>query len=129
MIVENVIQIKNGIINCRCDCQNLIKHNVCEKNYIWNPSTCACRSDKYLKSINGDSVVTCGEIVDVIAKSYDKPTNTNEERWPVNRTFLYFTCLFINYHISIDNRQYLLLLLPYKTMIKTKTNNTILSQQ
>lgn len=33
-----------------------------------------------LESIIGDSVVTCSDIGDVIAKSYDKPTNFNEKR-------------------------------------------------
>ena len=35
--------------------QKSIKHHVCEKNYIWNPSTCASEIDKHLKSIIGDS--------------------------------------------------------------------------
>ena len=33
---------------CRCECQ---KHHTCEKEYIWNPSTCACEYGKYLVSI------------------------------------------------------------------------------
>ena len=45
-----------------------------EKDYIWNVSAWAGRIDKYLKSITGDSVVTCDEIIDMVAKSYDKPT-------------------------------------------------------
>ena len=24
---------------CQCDCQ---KHHICEKEYVWNPSTCIC---------------------------------------------------------------------------------------
>ena len=27
---------------CRCECKNLRKHHVCEKDYSLNPSTCAC---------------------------------------------------------------------------------------
>ena len=33
---------------CRCECK---KHHVCEKDYIWNPSTCFCKNEKYLESI------------------------------------------------------------------------------
>ena len=36
---------------------------VCEKDYVWNPSTCACKISKYLKCIIGDSVVICKEII------------------------------------------------------------------
>ena len=34
-----------------------------EKDYIWNPNTCACEIDEYLKSIIGDSVVAYDEIM------------------------------------------------------------------
>ena len=36
---------------------------LCEKEYVWNPSTCACKIDKYQKSITGNSVVICDEII------------------------------------------------------------------
>ena len=44
-----------------------------KKIKIWIPSTGACDIDKYLKSIIGNSVVTCDEILDMVAKSYNKP--------------------------------------------------------
>ena len=47
-------------------CKNPIKHHVCKKS--WNPSTCTCEIDEYLKSIIADSVVTYDEIVDSGAK-------------------------------------------------------------
>ena len=32
---------------------------MCEKYYIWNPSTCICENSRYLKSIVDDSVILC----------------------------------------------------------------------
>ena len=37
---ENIIQIKSGV--------TIVKHNICEKDYIWNP---AIRSCEYLANI------------------------------------------------------------------------------
>ena len=34
------------------------KNNVYEKDYIWNPSICACEIGKSLESITDDSVMT-----------------------------------------------------------------------
>ena len=46
---KNVIQIHGGItINVDVSVK---KHHVCEKDYIWNPSTCSCENGKYLASI------------------------------------------------------------------------------
>ena len=46
---KNVIQINGGItINVDVSVR---KHHVCEKDYIWNPSTCSCENRKYLASI------------------------------------------------------------------------------
>ena len=50
-----------------------------KKDHIWNPSSCVCKIDKYLNSIIGDSVVIRDESINVVAKSYDKPTNLNEK--------------------------------------------------
>ena len=30
---------------CRCKCK---KHEICERDYIWNPSTCISEDRKYL---------------------------------------------------------------------------------
>ena len=47
--VKHVIQINGGItINVDVSVK---KHYVCEKDYIWNPSTCSCENRKYLASI------------------------------------------------------------------------------
>ena len=49
---------------------------MCEKDYIWKPSTCSCENRKYLASIMDDSTITCDEIIDV-------KSNFNEKKWPV----------------------------------------------
>ena len=40
---------------CWCECK---KHNICKKDYIWNPATCSCENGKYLANIADDSVIT-----------------------------------------------------------------------
>ena len=63
------------------------KHDICEKDYIWNPATCGCKNGKCLGSIIDDSVNTCDEIINKVAKL------NNEERKTVptkNHTCYYF---------------------------------------
>ena len=43
-------------INDKCWCESK-KHHVCERDYVWNPSTCSCENGKYLASIMDDSVI------------------------------------------------------------------------
>ena len=38
---------------CRYKCK---KHNIYEREYIWNPATCSCENGKYLASIMDDYV-------------------------------------------------------------------------
>ena len=45
----------------QCECK---KRHVCEKVYVWNPSTCNCKNGKYLASIMDDSAITCDEIIE-----------------------------------------------------------------
>ena len=46
---ENVTQINGGItMNV---CVSVKKRHVCEKYYIWNPSTGSCKNGKYLANI------------------------------------------------------------------------------
>ena len=61
--------------NDKCWC-NRKKHHICKKFDIWNPATCSCKNDRYLASIIDNSVITCEEITDVDAKSYDEETKT-----------------------------------------------------
>ena len=46
---QYVIQI-NGGINDKCSCE-FKTHHICEKDYVWNPSTRTCENGKYLASI------------------------------------------------------------------------------
>ena len=35
---------------CSCDCnEDFVDKMVCEKGYMWNPSTCACECDMWYK--------------------------------------------------------------------------------
>ena len=65
---------------CRCECK---KHDICEKDYIWDPATCSCKNGKYLASIDDDSVITCDEVIDADAdaESNDE-TSFNEKKEP-----------------------------------------------
>ena len=73
-MVESVIEIKSGImINVDVSAK---KHYICEKDYIWNPVTCNCKNGKYLASIIDNSVITCDEIINAEAKSYNEKTKT-----------------------------------------------------
>ena len=60
---------------CWCECK---KHHICEKDYIWNPSTCSYKNGFFSKYY--------WQITDVETKSNDKkkqkqtiPTNFNKK--------------------------------------------------
>ena len=44
--------------------------HVCKEDYVWNPNTCACKNDEYLKkyaymkNICNDSVIICDQVID-----------------------------------------------------------------
>ena len=62
LMEENVFQIKNRItINVNVSVK---KHTMCEKDYIWNPTTCSWKNGKYLASIIDESVIMCDEGVE-----------------------------------------------------------------
>ena len=64
-MVENVIQIKSGImINVDVSVK---KHNIYEKDYIWNSAKCSCKNGKYLANIMDNSAITFDEIIDAVA--------------------------------------------------------------
>ena len=59
-MVDIVFRIKSGVgINVDVS----TKHHICEKDYIWNPSTYSYKNHVYLASITEDSVTTCDEII------------------------------------------------------------------
>ena len=62
---------------CCCECK---KRHLCEKGYVWNPTTFSCENGKYLANIMDDSAVIFNEIIYAAVKSYDeetKPFSTN----------------------------------------------------
>ena len=50
---------------------------MCDKGYIWNPTTCSCKNGKYLANIIDGSVITCD---DIIEETKTIPTNFNEKK-------------------------------------------------
>ena len=68
---------------------------MCVKKNVWVPSTCVCEIDRYLKNITDDLVITCDEIIDVVAISYCEPTKTT----PVNFKEKKATCIMENFYI------------------------------
>ena len=36
---------------------------ICEKDYVWNPSTCSYENGKKLESIMDDSAIICDEVI------------------------------------------------------------------
>ena len=103
----NSNQLRN---NDKCWCEGK-KHHICEKDYIWNPTTCSFKESKYSASIIDDLVIVCDEIIDADAetKSYDEETKTIPKNIIFGANFLYFTCFCINYNCITDRCQYLLL--------------------
>ena len=78
-IVQNLIQIENGII------KHVYKnYGTWKKDYSWNPSICICENDKYLKSILDTSVISCGEIISVMDIASTKMTNTIAKNVSIN---------------------------------------------
>ena len=85
------------------------------KQCIWNLNICTCENGKYLGSIISGSVVICDEITEAakIVLTKAVPTKTistktipqvlAKNRQPLIQKFLYFTHLFINYHITNGN--------------------------
>ena len=55
-----------------CECK---KHNICEKDYIWNLATWSCENEKYLASVIDDSFITCHETIE---ETKTIPTNFSE---------------------------------------------------
>ena len=61
------------------------KHHMCEKDYIWNPGVCSCKSGKYSASIIDDLVIMCDEIIDADAEAM---TNAEETKTIQNVRFV-----------------------------------------
>ena len=75
---------------CGCDCK---RRHVCEKDYIWNPSTWRCLDGKYLASIMDDSAIMC----DKFLGSCNKETKTIPISFNENKTI----CKMQNFYILL----------------------------
>ena len=62
---------------CQGEGKNPIKHRIWKANYVWNPSACASEINyAYTKSLLDDTIVTCDEIIDMVAKFYKNVSDT-----------------------------------------------------
>ena len=100
MLEKNVIHI-NGGITINVDLSVKEPH-VCEKDYIWNPSTHSCENEKYLASIMDDSAIMCDKVIE----SYDEetktiPTNFNEKKATCEMQNFYILFAFLLITIAI----------------------------
>ena len=75
---------------CQCECK---KPHLCEKYYIWNPSTYNCENGKYLAIIIDDSVITCNDVIE----SYDEETKTTPTSFNEKKE----TCKMQNFYILL----------------------------
>ena len=92
------MRVKNWNNNkCQCGCK---KHHISEKDYIWNTASCTCENVKYLASTIDDAVRLCDKIVE---ETKSVPINLNKKCSLQNTKFLYFICIFVNYHYIVDS--------------------------
>ena len=95
-----------------------MRNRVCEKDYIWNPTTCSC---KYVASIIDDSAITCDEIV---KDTKTVPTNFNEKNAACNIFFFHknFYNIRKTFKNNNNNSNYInqLLKLPFLKQTHTK---------
>ena len=123
---------------CRCEYKNPRKHLVCEKDYIWNPSTCTFKNDKYTESTTDDSVITCDKIADTVRSEPTKISINfnikkiicNVDNFYIQLTFFLFTILLLivvgiyyyYYHTKHQSKQ--ILKKYYHSINKLKEINT-----
>ena len=97
--------------NDKCQCERE-KHQICEKDYIWNPATCSCKNGKYLASITDKSVITGEDIIEEETKTVT--TNFNEK---TNNFYILLAFLLITSRLLIAVSIYCYLI-KYKTKQK-----------
>ena len=93
------------------------KYNICEKDYIWNISTCICENGKYLASVMDDSVIACNEIIKETI-----PTNLNEKKTTCKMQNFYILLAFLLITIAL---LITVSIYCYKTSSQTKIFITI----
>ena len=77
-IIQHVIQVKNGITkHVNVNVKIIVSAQIYYwYNHPWNPSTCICENNEYLKSIADTSVAECDETIIVVDIESTKNTNT-----------------------------------------------------
>ena len=109
----------NHVNKCKCECkEDLIDKIICDKGYMWNPSTCCCEYDRYCETgqyldykncvcrrkIIDDLIEQCTSIIDIEIKN-NTLSKKNDESFS-NIYFIY--CIFSAIYF-IFSRIYLLL--------------------
>ena len=78
---------------CRCECK---KDHICEKDYVWYPSTCSCEKGKYLAIIMDDSTIICDEsYAKLSAKDDDEKINFSEKKAICKTQNFYILLVFL----------------------------------
>ena len=72
-----------------CECK---KHNICEKDYIWNLATGSCENEKYLASVIDDSFITCHETIE---ETKTIPTSFSEKYITSKKKSFYILLAFL----------------------------------
>ena len=93
---------------------------MCEKDYIWNPAICSCKSSQYFPSVIDDLVIICDETISetkTIPKNFNEPKVTCSTK---NFCMLLFLLTIIELLTGVSIHCYLIkyqakqkLLLPY----------------
>ena len=90
------------------------KRHVCEKDYIWNPSTCSSENGEYLASIMDDLAITCDEV----RESYDKDTKTIPKKFNEKKAILKTQNFYILLGILLITTELLIAVRIYCYLIK-----------
>ena len=78
------------------------KINVCEKDYVRNPSKCICENWKYLASIMDDSMIICDEVITSYKEEVKTiPTNFNEKKVTCKTQNFYILLAFLLITIAL----------------------------
>ena len=68
--------MNNG--KCWCECKRI---HLCQKDYVWNSTTCNCENGKYLASIMYNLGIICDEVIKSYIEEIETiPTNFNEKK-------------------------------------------------
>ena len=95
---EIVIQINGGIM-VKTSCKKTVKkRHVFGKEYVQNPAKCNCKNGKFLASIIWMIQQFC--VIKLQSHMSKKQILMIKEQ-PVKDKFIYFPCIFINYHSII----------------------------